>query len=76
MEIDRWCLQNMTSATPTQDGNTESVTLHLGAADKPKQYLITFYRTYAEQDLKQSLTPEKENWATISEYIHFQKKKK
>ena len=72
VEIDQWCLQNMTSATPIKDGNTESVALHLGASDKPKQYLITFYRTYAEQDLKHGLTPE--NREEISNYIDFQKK--
>ena len=67
VEIDRWCLQKMTSATLTQDENTKSVELHLGAKDTPKQYLITFYRTYAEQDLT-------EDWNKISNYIHFQKK--
>ena len=61
----------MTSATPTQNGNKETVTLHLGAKDTPKQYLITFYRTYAEQDLKKNLPPE--NWNDISNYIHFEK---
>ena len=68
VEIDQWCLQNMTSEKPVQDRNTntKSVTLHLGEPDKPKQYLITFYRTYAEQDLT-------ENWDTINNYIHFQK---
>ena len=67
VEIDQWCLQKMTSATPTLDNETavKSVTLHLGAAGTPKQYLITFYRTYAEQDLT-------EKWDNISQYIHFQ----
>ena len=71
VEIDQWCLQNMTTEKPIQNGNTESVTLHLGAEGKPKQYLITFYRTYAEQDLKQDLPPE--NWDNIVQYIHFNK---
>ena len=71
VEIDQWCLQNMTTKKPVQNGNTESVTLHLGAEGKPKQYLITFYRTYAEQDLKQSPPPE--NWDNIVQYIHFNK---
>ena len=67
VEIDQWCLQKMTSTTPTLDNETavKSVTLHLGAAGTPKQYLITFYRTYAEQDLT-------ETWDDVSEYIHFQ----
>ena len=73
VEIDQWCLKKMTSVTPTetptvtptQNGNLKSVTLHLGAAGTPKQYLITFYRTYAEQDLT-------ENWDNVSQYIHFQ----
>lgn len=67
VEIDQWCLQNMTTEKPKQNGNTESVTLHLGAEGKPKQYLITFYRTYAEQDLPP------ENWDNIVQYIHFNK---
>ena len=66
VEIDQWCLQNMTSEEPTQDKNKKSVSLHLGAKDKPKQYLITFYRTYAEQDLNES-------WEDVSKYISFQK---
>ena len=57
----------MTSATLTQNGDKETVTLHLGAKDTPKQYLITFYRTYAEQDLTT------ENWDDISKYIDFYK---
>ena len=72
VEIDQWCLKKMTSETPAEKENWKSVTLHLGASGTPKQYFITFYRTYAEQDLKQGLTPE--NWDEISDYIHFQKK--
>ena len=67
VEIDQWCLHNMTTEKPVQNGNTESVTLHLGAEGKPKQYLITFYRTYAEQDLTT------ENWDDIVQYIYFNK---
>lgn len=67
VEIDKWSLGKMTSTTPTQNDNKKSVELHLGAENTPKQYLITFYRTYAEQDLT-------ENWETISNYINFQKK--
>ena len=66
VEIDQWCLQKMTSETPECNGNTKSVNLHLGAAGEPKQYLITFYRTYSEQDLT-------ENWDAVSKYISFQK---
>ena len=66
VEIDQWCLEKMTSERPAQEGNMKSVTLHLGAEETPKQYLIIFYRTYAEQDLT-------EDWNTISNYIHFQK---
>ena len=66
VEIDQWCLQKMTSETPARKGNTKSVNLHLGAEGKPKQYILTFYRTYAEQDLN-------ENWESVSEYISFQK---
>ena len=66
VEIDQWCLQKMTSETPARNGNTKSVNLHLGAEGKPKQYILTFYRTYAEQDLN-------ENWGSVSEYISFQK---
>ena len=47
----------------------KSVTLHLGAADTPKQYLLTFYRTYAEQDLTES-------WENVSKYISFQNSEK
>lgn len=67
VEIDQWCLRKMTSTTPTQNDNKKSVELHLGVENTPKQYLITFYRTYAEQDLS-------ENWDMISKYINFQKK--
>ena len=66
VEIDQWCLQKMTSKKPAQNGNTKSVNLHLGEEGKPKQYILTFYRTYAEQDLN-------ENWESVSEYISFQK---
>ena len=67
VEIDQWSLGKMTSTAPTQKDNIKSVELHLGAENTPKQYLITFYRTYAEQDLS-------ENWDMISNYINFQKK--
>ncbi|MDO5339588.1 MAG: hypothetical protein Q4E78_05685 [Eubacteriales bacterium] len=69
VEIDKWCLEKMTSTKPAKNDNNniESVELHLGAENTPKQYLITFYRTYAEQDLN-------EDWNTISKYINFQKK--
>lgn len=69
VEIDQWCLKNMTSETPEQNESTktESVKLHLGAKDTPKQYLITFYRTYAEQDLTESWDDD------VSKYINFQK---
>lgn len=69
VEIDQWCLAKMTSETPTKNGNMKSVTLHLGAADTPKQYLLTFYRTYAEQDLTES-------WENVSKYISFQNSEK
>ena len=65
VEIDQWCLQKMTSETPAENGNVKSVKLHLGASGTPKQYFITFYRTYAEQDLD-------EKWDDISRYISFQ----
>ena len=69
VEIDQWCLKKLTSETPTQnEKNMKSVTLHLGAPDTPKQYLITFYRTYAEQDLTES-------WDDISQYISFKNSK-
>ena len=71
VEIDQWCLEKMTSQKPAMnvDGTIKSVTLHLGAADEPKQYLITFYRTYAERDLTES-------WDDVSKYISFQNSKK
>lgn len=65
VEIDQWCLEKMTSEAPQKNGDTKSVTLHLGAEGTPKQYLLTFYRTYAEKDLT-------ENWNDISTYISFQ----
>ena len=65
VEIDQWCLEKMTSKTPAENGTIKSVTLHLGASGTPKQYLITFYRTYAEQDLTES-------WDDVSKYISFQ----
>lgn len=68
VEIDQWCLKKMTSETPTLNGTMKSVTLHLGAAGTPKQYLIPFYRTYAEQDLTES-------WDDISQYISFKNSK-
>ena len=69
VEIDQWCLEKMTTNKPTTNGTIKSVKLHLGASDTPKQYLITFYRTYAEQDLT-------ENWDDISQYIYFQNSEK
>ena len=69
VEIDQWCLEKMTSEEPKTEGTKKSVTLHLGAQNTPKQYLITFYRTYAERDLT-------ENWDEISKYISFQNSKK
>ena len=69
VEIDQWCLEKMTKKTPAQNGNMKSVELHLGAAGEPKQYLITFYRTYAEQDFT-------ENWDAVSKYISFQNSSK
>ena len=68
VEIDQWDLEKLTSETPKKNENIESVTLHLGAADTPKQYLITFYRTYAEQDLTES-------WEDVSKYIQFKNSK-
>ena len=68
VEIDQWCLEKMTSEKLEQNVNIKSVTLHLGAAGTPKQYLITFYRTYAEQDLT-------ERWDDISQYISFKNSK-
>ena len=70
VEIDQWSLEKMTSKTPKKDGNMKSVTLHLGAAGTPKQYILTFYRTYAEQDL---IT---ESWNDISKYIQFKSSEK
>ena len=69
VEIDQWCLKKMTSNEPVTTGNIKSVMLHLGAPDTPKQYLITFYRTYAEQDLTES-------WDDVSKYISFQNSEK
>ena len=69
VEIDQWCLEKMTSEAPTLNGTMKSVTLHLGTAGTPKQYLITFYRTYAEQDLTES-------WDDISQYISFKNNSK
>lgn len=69
VEIDQWCLEKMTSNEPATTGNIKSVMLHLGAPGEPKQYLITFYRTYAEQDLT-------ENWDAVSKYISFQNSEK
>ena len=65
VEIDQWCLEKLTTNQPTETDGIKSVTLHLGATDTPKQYLLTFYRTYAEQDLTES-------WDDISKYISFQ----
>ena len=71
VEIDQWDLKKMTSNEPTtnDNGTIKTVTLHLGEADTPKQYLITFYRTYAEQDLTES-------WDNVSNYIQFKNSKK
>ena len=69
VEIDQWCLKKMTSNEPVTTGNIKFVMLHLGAPDTPKQYLITFYRTYAEQDLTES-------WDDVSKYISFQNSEK
>ena len=68
VEIDQWCLKKMTQNEPETKGTMKFVTLHLGTPDTPKQYLLTFYRTYAEQDLT-------ENWDEISKYISFQNSK-
>lgn len=70
VEIDQWCLKKMTSNEPATTGNIKSVTMHLGASDTPKQYLITFYRTYAEQDLTESWDDD------VSKYISFQNSEK
>lgn len=69
VEIDQWCLKKMTSDEPITNGTMKSVKLHLGAPDKPKQYILTFYRTYAEQDLTES-------WDNISKYIQFKNSEK
>ena len=70
VEIDQWCLKKMRSNEPVTKGNIKSVMLHLGAANEPKQYLITFYRTYAEQDLTESWDDD------VSKYISFQNSEK
>lgn len=59
VEIDPWFIsdmkeKNLTDGTITKSGNRESIILKLGVAGTPEQYLITFYRTYAAQDLNET----------------------
>lgn len=62
--VDAWFLEKM-GVTPTgTDGGTKSATLNLGALGTPEQYIITFYRTYAAQDLT-------ETWDEVQSYITF-----
>ncbi len=70
VEIDQWFLESMSinSSQVQENGGRKSVTLHLGSPDTPQQYTITFYRTYAGQDLKES-------WQEISQYITFKNSK-
>ena len=70
VEIDKWFLESMninSDPVPDKDGR-KSVTLHLGSPNTPQQYTITFYRTYAGQDLNES-------WQEISQYITFKNSK-
>lgn len=70
VEIDKWFLESMnidSSQVQKNDGR-KSVTLHLGSTNTPQQYTITFYRTYAGQDLNES-------WQEISQYITFKNSK-
>ena len=70
VEIDKWFLESMninSNPVPDKDGR-KSVTLHLGSPNTPQQYTITFYRTYAGQDLNES-------WQEISQYITFKNSK-
>lgn len=70
VEIDKWFLEsmNINSSQVQDDGVRKLVTLHLGSPNTPQQYTITFYRTYAGQDLKES-------WQEISQYITFKNSK-
>lgn len=70
VEIDHWFLEsmNINSNQVQENGGRKSVTLHLGSPNTPQQYTITFYRTYAGQDLKES-------WQEISQYITFKNSK-
>lgn len=71
VEIDKWFLESMNindSQVKKDNDGRKSVTLHLGSPNTPQQYTITFYRTYAGQDLKES-------WQEISQYITFKNSK-
>ena len=71
VEIDQWFLESMninSSQVQKDNDKRKSVTLHLGSPNTPQQYTITFYRTYAGQDLKES-------WQEISQYITFKDSK-
>lgn len=70
VEIDKWFLEsmNINSNQVQENGGRKSVTLHLGSPNTPQQYTITFYRTYAGQDLNES-------WQEISQYITFKNSK-
>ena len=70
VEIDDWFLKsmNINSSQVQDNGGRKSVTLHLGSPNTPQQYTITFYRTYARQDLNES-------WQEISQYITFKNSK-
>ena len=70
VEIDQWFLEsmNINSSQVQDNGGRKSVTLHLGSPNTPQQYTITFYRTYAGQDLNES-------WQEISQYITFKNSK-
>ena len=70
VEIDQWFLEsmNINSSQVQNDNGRKSVTLHLGSPNTPQQYTITFYRTYAGQDLNES-------WQKISQYITFKNSK-
>lgn len=49
------------------DGDEKYVQLHLGKEGTPQQYMITFYRTYAQKDLKS------ETWNDVEGYISFER---
>ena len=70
VEIDQWFLEsmNINSSQVQNDNGRKSVTLHLGSPNTSQQYTITFYRTYAGQDLNES-------WQKISQYITFKNSK-